>query len=60
VAFDHPNLIRLTHHVTAALGSGASERPDDAPAPPPEPRPKTIERQIHDRLEELEGLLKWN
>jgi acyl transferase domain-containing protein/acyl-CoA synthetase (AMP-forming)/AMP-acid ligase II len=56
VAFDHPNLVRLTHHLTGAIGSAALDEPGDVHAPPEDQ--ETIERRIHGRLEELEELLK--
>jgi acyl carrier protein len=61
VAFDHPNLSRLTHHLTEALGCAAADSRRDAQVPPVEQErvdPATIEHRINDRLEELEDLLR--
>jgi hypothetical protein len=56
VAFDYPNLNRLAHYLADALGSAALAGAGDTHPMPAEQ--ETIEHQIHDRLEELEGLLK--
>jgi acyl carrier protein len=56
VAFDYPNMNRLTRYLNDALGSAALEA-ESNPNPLPVER-DMIEVQIRDRLEELEDLLK--